>query len=441
MNGRKKTSLTLNFNLKSSFLPVVAAATEQAALAFNLGKNDALRLTLAVEEIFNYLLEIGNDDENILINYLDGYYHVEVNIALPVKKINLRAFNLTYSVSPEDDSKLNEMGLLLASRMADRMYLSLEKNQYLRLQIYKEKSYPEIVGDKPVPAGKISSIFVTPCNEDLKDFCQGITATQQSYLYPLFFRFPGKFADMVNSGDYHALIAYNSKNRVIGGISWHESYEKTLECFGPYVFADDRETSEKLLERCLEQVGRTPAPGILNRCAIPGSGIEKYFEYLGATTFHSESGDKIKRNAHYRQLCEDMGSRVWAHPDLLSILKEDYSRLFLPREVREVKNMGEYNDAYSVFACDFGQKEVIIRPLMAGHDAASVLAQHIQLFARENLKNIFFELDLGEEWNAQLTPAVLSNGFRPCFTLPYAGKGDLLLLQYNAGEEICQQTV
>jgi hypothetical protein len=201
------------------------------------------------------------------------------------------------------------------------------------------------------------------------------------------------------------------------------------------MFADSRETLAMLLDSFLEQVGRSKAPGIFHRYSPPGSTIDMHFEKLGEAVFYVSGADPVEKAAYYRQLGEDTGSRVWTHPDLSGYLKEGYRRLYLPREIREVSNMGEHTGDYSVFCCDFHPGEVTLRPLVAGADADSNLARHLQLFAGENIANIFFELDLGEEWHAQLTPSLLGNGFRPCYILPYAGKGDLVFFQFRAGDK------
>ncbi|HBV96352.1 MAG: hypothetical protein JL50_18260 [Peptococcaceae bacterium BICA1-7] len=435
MNKSKRRELSLDLTLEAAFLPVAAAATEQTALAFGLEKKEALQLTLAVEEVLNHLVEVGSSGEHVSLKLADGLYYMEASIDFPLKELNLRAFNLTSGVSLEDESQLSEMGLLIASRMVDRLQLSL-KNNVMRLGLYKEKYYPEAGGLKDIPAEDTDQpAILTPGPEDLKLFCRGVTATQPGYYYPSFFSRPGKFVDMVKSGDYSALLAYNGKKQVLGGIAWRQEYEKTIECFGPYLFRDSKEVAGALLDGFLEQVGRTRAPGVLSRWLAPGTAIEKHFESLGAADFYSSGAGPVQRAAHYRQLCEDTGSRVWAHTDLAGFLKEEYRRLFLPREVREVKDMGEHTGAYSVFSCQFDQEEVTLIPLAAGADAGVNLARHLTLFAGEGIKNIYFELDLGEEWHALLTPVLVRNGFRPCYILPHAGKGDLVLFQCRAGEK------
>jgi hypothetical protein len=38
-------------------------------------------------------------------------------------------------------------------------------------------------------------------------------------------------------------------------------------------------------------------------------------------------------------------------------------------------------------------------------------------------------LDLGHAWEANFVPGLLENGFKPCLVLPYAGAGDVIVLQ------------
>ncbi len=440
MSNDNTRKLSLELTLHSTLLPVVTSLTEKASLAFGMEKRDALRLTLAVEEVFSYLAQKSRHNEMISLHCLDGRYYIEIKFIFPLKDLNLRAFNLTSTVSPEDEAQWEEMGLLLASRQVDRLQLFPVNNRNMCLSLSKDKSYPKAGGERPVLQEDLQDFFISvPGAEDIKQFCRGIIANYESYFYPPFILLPGKLVDMVSSGEYHAALAYNKKKQVMGGIIWSEQQEKTVECFGPYAFTVNPEMTAKLLEHCLEQVGRSRAPGLLNRCIRPGSLAEGYFEKLGATVFHQPEGRTREKTAFYRQLGEDLGDRVWVHPMLTEFLTEEYRRLYLPRDIRELKEMGEQNHAHdlahSVFSCEFAPKEVTLRPLLGGADAALNLEQHLQLFAQEDIKNIFFELDLGEEWPGRLVPALLENKFYPCLILPYAGKGDILLFQHRAGEK------
>ena len=45
--------------------------------------------------------------------------------------------------------------------------------------------------------------------------------------------------------------------------------------------------------------------------------------------------------------------------------------------------------------------------------------------------NIFFELDLGISWHAELIPVLIANQFKPEIILPFAGQSDLIIFQHH----------
>ena len=162
--------------------------------------------------------------------------------------------------------------------------------------------------------------------------------------------------------------------------------------------------------------------------------LTSYFEKLGSTSVYKVGEMTSRKDAYYRQINEDSGSRVWAHPDIEGFLQEFYQGLFLPREIRLVLSQGEEQNQESVFTTeiDRGREQVTIRPLVFGEDAEHNLTQHINSLQKEKLFNIFLEMDLGKAWQPSLTPYLLSSGFKPCLLLPYAGDGDLLIFQFES---------
>jgi len=54
---------------------------------------------------------------------------------------------------------------------------------------------------------------------------------------------------------------------------------------------------------------------------------------------------------------------------------------------------------------------------------------HLALFHSESMGNIFFEMDLGQPWQALFARGLLTQGFRPGLILPYAGEGDIVVFQ------------
>jgi anti-sigma regulatory factor (Ser/Thr protein kinase) len=413
---------------------VIAAMAEKFAMACGMQAKEALALTLAVEEVFSYLCTSITEKEKIRIYCKQGQYYLQVDFVFPGRNINLRAFNLTTDFSFEDENQLNEIGLLIAARTVDRLYFTDDALQGMRLSLYKEKEYPAIHRQEAGPWPDSAGFTINKAaGEDIKSFCQMVVDGYEPHAFPAVMTCPGKLIDMVNSGDYHAAMAFDQQQQVRGGIVWRFETEKTVELFGPYLFTEAPEMAEALLEHCLEQVGRSEAVGMINLYGMP-AGNGKLFEELGSTVLYGEDGSRRQNVASYRQLVEDSGITAWVHPDLYDYLHNEYLRLFLPRDLRTVTDMGEANRPYSVFSAAFDRQTVIMRPLQKGMDAEKNIYRHLQLFDREKIVNIFFEIDLGIPWQAGCIPSLLSNHFKPCFILPQAGRGDLLRLQYQAGD-------
>ena len=132
---------------------------------------------------------------------------------------------------------------------------------------------------------------------------------------------------------------------------------------------------------------------------------------------------------------EDTGCVVWGHPDLSGFLQREYRRLVFPREIKPVYSDGETVEPFSVLSSemDRGLGRATIRPLWPGADSDENLAGHVDLFRREALNAIFFEMDLGLSWQAEFTPGLLKLGFIPRMILPYAGTGDFVIFELETG--------
>jgi hypothetical protein len=430
--------ISLELFLEKKFLPVLLAVVENSAQVFRMGTGDKLKLTLAAEEIFTYLCNNAGNNEKISIHCQNGGYYVRLDLVFQVKNFNLRALNLNSNSSMSDQAWLEEMGLLIAARSIDYLQLTKEYPDKMRLSLCKEKTYPLLVKQQLqalTPAEKFSVRAAGV--EESKEFCQRVIELCPAHGYPSFLYFPGKFVDMTASGEYAALIAFDEKESVRGGIIWTVSGDKTIECFGPYVFTPWPGMNEALLDEFIARAGRSGAPGIINRHTVPEIAT-KYFELLGSTKFYKPDGTVTERLAYYRQLSEDAGSRVWAHADLLDFLRKEYERLFLPRDIHTAGSQGEQKNPYSVFTTEFDlvQDQVVLRMLMPGEDAGVNLGNHLMALQKEKHLNTYMEIDLGQAWQVDIVPNLFQCGFKPRLILPYAGERDLLLFQYEAGDLI-----
>jgi hypothetical protein len=415
-----------------AFIPLVTAFLEHSALAQGLARKEALALTLAGEEVFTYLCRLLGSGQHLEIQSVKGGYYVRANFIFAARELNLRAFNLTSTVSLEDEAGLNELGLLIASRSVDHFTLTQGLSQ-VQLSLIKEKAYPRLESGKvPLPQPVEACTIKTPDTAALRGLAQQIGEAYPSPDLPASFRFPGKLVDMVASQAFQAALAEGPAGEVSGGVLWHWIGERTVECFGPYLFppGSNPALAEALINACLGSLARTPALGLINRW--PTIDFPRtYFESLGTLTDQGANGEANEAPHYFRQLTEDPGGVVWSAPELEPFLIEEYRRLVLPREIRLVRPLGENRAEFSVLASalDRARKTATLRPVLTGADIEENIRRHRRLFQREKILHCYLELDLAQPWQADFTAPLLANGFLPRLVIPYGGAGDLVIFQ------------
>ena len=431
MTEPQKAYLTLP--VETGFLPVATGFVEQASLAFGLAKPQALALTLATEEVFAYLCGLGRKEQALEISCENRIYYVQVDLKFTAQDFNMAAFNLTSKVRLDDQTGLDEMGLIIAARSVDRFRLSRFQDKGITLSLIKEKAYPQ-----PKAGGKIALKNLDAYNirlaekEEIKFFSSLLAREYDSVFYPPAFGYPGKLADMVAGGEFQVSLALDRAGSVGGGMAWRWVEEKTVICFGPYVFGQKKPMpmAEELVNHCLGLLARTKAGGIMHRLPTPELPRE-HFESLGNYSLQKPDGSFMEMEAFFRQLTEDPGEVIWAHPDLEGLLQKEYHRLFLPREVRLVSDQGENRPNESVLAADLsrGLGFATLYPVRDGKDVKENLTRHVALFKQQKIGHIFFEMDLGRSWQAGFYPALAELDFSPRFVMPHVGKGDILFFQ------------
>lgn len=436
MNTNSKRIVCLNLQALPAYLPIVTQTVASSAGVFGLGKADCLSLELAVEEIFQYLCNSACPGNELKIECLDGIYYTQATFRFSASGMNLRGLNIAPSVAfnYEGECDLSEMGLLLASRSVDHLHVTIEKGNLVSLSVVKEKTYPRISDDLPLPETSGQIKLETPDPERLKQFCLLVGNHYSEQERPSFFDHPGKVVDMVAGGDYQCLVAMNPRKAVVGGILHFSRTEKIVQCYGPYLFQPDQETDTgaALLNACLGRIARGRALGLLSISGLP-HGLEANFEPLGDLNHYRNDVTPIKRSLFYRHLHEDPGGEVWSHAGLLEYLERAYERLVLARDIRVIRDMSETRAGYSLFAADVNRErsEVTLRPLLPGADFAANVERHIRFLSGERFRNLFFELDLGVPWHAELIPVIIARGFKPEIVLPFAGQSDLIVFQYH----------
>ncbi len=418
----------------AGFLPVATAFVESSSLALGLKKPEALRMTLATEELFLHLCgEVLSCDHRIRIRCINKGYFVQTDFAFPGTGFSMQSFNLTAAPGALDPFDFDEMRLILASRSVDRLKILRDGNE-MRISLIKEKKYPR--EPKPtaplVPFGVNETVIRRPCAEELKFLARLTLACYPDTSLPAFFQFPGMLIDMVQSGRYHAVIAAGPAGEIAGGMLWHLPSDRTVEALGPYVFCDsgaDR-IAPSLIEACVGDAGRTSAVAMI--CHPPVAGpCPEYFEFLGEMDQFPAVGPPVRKPSWFRLMQEDMGSVAWAPAEIESYLRKVYGRLFLPREIRKIADDGEIRPAHSVLSTrmDRPGSRADLDILWPGADIAENLLRHIALFQSEGIRNVVFEIDLGCAWKSAVIPCLLGGGFQPVQILPYAGQGDILLFQ------------
>jgi len=438
LKNKNGSSVLLRIHDDMAFLPLATSFVEKAALAYGLADPEAMALTLATEEIFAYLCRAAGPDGRLELRCSSGKYFVQTDFHCPLEDLDMRFFNVTATVSVEDEASLDQMGLLIASRFVDRLHVQEGPGRGILLTLIKEKSYPALE-EIPAPSDQPPGRFTVkrPDPAALKIFVQSVHAYYPAWLIPPAFRFPGKVVDMVSGGEYDAALAMGAGGGIRGGMVWHWMSEKMVECFGPYLLGQDPDSPmpEALLEACIGAIAKTPAVGLVNAYATEQLPRE-HFEVLGTLTRHDPAGPVRPVTAYFRQMQEDPGTTSWCHPEVEDFLRGEYRRLVLPREVHRVKNVGEQKNPYSVLSAEFRrpQSSVILRPIRSGKDAQENLIEHLRLFSRESLPNVYFEMDLGLAWQSDFTPGLLRNGFTPRMVIPYGGEGDTLVFQLGSVE-------
>ncbi|RJR34842.1 MAG: hypothetical protein C4567_15110 [Deltaproteobacteria bacterium] len=418
-------------------MPVVRAFVENTAIALGLGENEANGLTLAAKEVFIHLCRaVLKNGERVEIRCSNGSYYVQADFIFPFSPgLELHAFNLNTAASAAEDAGLQETGLVLASRSADRFMITRLEGKELKLTLLKEKAYPPFE-ESPLALPKPMDEFsVRPPNpEELKLFAHLVKACYRDQALPEVFNYPGKLVDMAGGANYDAAIAVGPAGEIGGGTFWHRSGKRSVEFFGPYLFNQNAGSpiGAALLESCIGAIIKTDAVVLLNRFARAEFARE-HFEFLGGVSVYTREGKPGRREAWFRLLHEDLGSLAWVHPEIEDFLREQYERLVLPREIRRVTDEGEQHPRHSVLSAtiDRSHASATLRPMWFGTDFAENLGRHLKLLSQEEILNVFFFLDAGKSWQAAFTPGLIENRFKPCMIFPCWGAGDVAVFQFQ----------
>ena len=426
----KSVSLVLCADV--AWIPLVLSVVELGGPVLGLDWEKTLRLTMATEEIVSHLAKTAPWTK-ITFTLAPGGWHVLAKFSFKADPSDLWAMNLATTSDVSVSGDIDHLGLLLASRMVDDFTLHLSKGT-VHLTLRQDRVYPIVLPEKAVHVQAKSelSIAVNPEPALIKAACvRALNLYPAHKIHPTF-NSPGKFVDMVGQGDQEVAIALDQVGGLAGMICWNEQLENSVSFFGPYTFTEDDRAASLLTEHLIHCVARTKATGLFSEMVTVALPTED-FESLGHLLLHQKDDTRVRQDCWYRHLREDVGASVWAHPSMESFLEEVYNEHVLMRDIRVTDGHGETMHDRSVFSAHLQPElsKVVLLPMVLGADADECVQQHVATLIEENYTNIFFRLDLAFGWQAILGGVLMENGFVPKLVLPYGGKSDVVVFQYE----------
>ena len=410
-------SVTLTVSVDAGLTQVVTCFVEKSSVAFGFSQEECPKLTLAAEEVFTFLASTAPTKDEIQILCRGRGYCVELEFHLKRGMLPLEAFNLTRKATVDDAEHGGQLGLILAARIVDRLFVDRVGNDSFALRFVVEKRYPP-AENRPLPELGGAFHVVDSDPSTLKELSARIVACHNGSVEP-FLTVPGKLIDMVASGDFEALVLGNEKGQAGGGIVFSRG-RHICEAYGPFVFVEEPSLPQALVEGMLEALGRADdalAVVIMEPAPLTPVG---YFE-------------KLAGGALYRQLSDDNGARVFVHPSLKVFLENFYEELTLPRILQEAEYQGEQLPLNSAIATtiDRPKKRAELRLLWTGQNFEDNLRAHVRLLIGQDVHDIRFRMELDSSDEAMMAPMLLSAGFSPWMVLPWDGRGDVAIFRHG----------
>lgn len=289
---------------------------------------------LGAEDIFSYLCRAIGPEQPIQIDIDHQRYCLALRFFCPAAPLQLRLLNVTARSPLERGEASDDFDLFTVSRMVDALRVTREPDGRICLAVVVERRYSEKTKPDPGEAGPAPTWQVRAAGPaDLPCLAARVTAHYPEAQYPGFLLYPGKAADVIAAGAWQAACAVGEQGVLLGGVLWHALSPQTLEMCGPFLFPPTQpaELGAALVEYVLEATAKTEALGILAR-RYEGQPMPAGFEPLGTLRTRAADGPAAEVLPIYRQLHEDLGTVVYAHPALEAFLRQEFARLVLPLE-------------------------------------------------------------------------------------------------------------
>ncbi|MYL82337.1 hypothetical protein GTA51_04190 [Desulfovibrio aerotolerans] len=417
------------------FARVLTAAAEALALRGGFGRRESLRFQLTVEEFFGCLTETVDASQAIRVVLTGKKHLLRAAFDFEAASLSLGGLNVVAAAPACAASEpAGDLGLLLAGKAADRFHIEHRGERRFGLEAEVDKAYPP--GAAVQAPAAYPAPFTARAGSDAGQLAYAAALAAAAYPAwhcPGSFQTPGKFADMIEDGQVRCVVATDAAGQPAGLLSWTPCSDRGLYFSGPFVFApgqDGAAVARVLVEAFLSLVGREKYEIVLSLRATPDA-PDGYFESLGELKLCREDACRPQQ-VLFRHLREDAGLAVWRHPDLEAFLLDAYDRLAMFRNFLNAPSPTSRPRRESLLGANLDRKRDLgeLRTLLDGEDLVDNLRRHVAALRQRGLGNIFYYMDLSQEWEAALAGDLTAAGFTPSVVLPHGGRGDLVVWQH-----------
>lgn len=418
MNRPKPAALTRILAADTGQSADVQTAVERAALACGLDAPAAARLGQAVEEVFVFVATRA-PGSSFGVEVQDRYWRIDARLRCRLPTEALHWFNVTQPIDVADPEALDALGLLLASRLVDRLAVSLDPDGGVLLTLEQVRSYPMPTEAPPPAAMPPSDTGPELADAGAVGGLAALFRRRFGMAVPRPFVANGLAQDMAAAGDLQALVLRDAGGWVRGGIAWSLRSTRLAEVLGPVTADDDPADAAALVEAVLAQLHGTGVTMIFAEERGPGF-PQPEFDCLGRLG---------ARPLHFRVVAEDGGALAWADQVSRPFLSVFYEALALDRGLRDAPEADANRPAQGLLAAEIDRvaSRVTLRPLLDGVDMPELVVRHIDRFAGEGLDDFRFETDHGIAWQGRIGRDLMQAGFFPRVVLPHGGLGDVIV--------------
>jgi hypothetical protein len=417
----EKFTETVSVPLSAEYSGDVLSYVDEFSKNHGLQPREVAALRNIAQDVFDTLVKNSVEDESVRIackhyNYYYAIVFYFAQTALPLGTFS-RAAKMLRVGSPSGEE---EVGFMNAVHLTDRYDISFDKlTGSTRICMIKERRYPAYTGGAELlPITQPLTVAKSPDSRLLADFSARLYE-KYGLGIDTFLHTPDYFTDTMLSGDMSAVFLTDPDGRCAGGAVWQQTYG-ILMLMVICVFSETGK--EKLIAAFLQEAGQTDASYIVSQIA-DSEVIAPFFDF---------EDDKYR----YKELRKTPGITTYVKPNLLGILKENYERHGLDRDLKEIGFTHNYMYPFSVLSAkaDTVSSEAVLAILLAGDDLQSNILKHATSFKAIGIEHIYLRLDLGVVDEALAVDLILACGFEYQYLWPYSGKGDIVVFKYTANE-------